>query len=735
MPANTAEKPDSLSDSKLESPPLAKSADGTSESRLPSEPVIPATPRRSNLKWVILIIAIAVAGGYFAGSMITGRKPRERLEEKPAAKESQTSNAEHAPHAKDPAPKESAKPRRTEIEVLIREERYSEALRELETPSEPNHDHKAVVHRYRAALCWEGLREWQKAADIYAALAEEESMSAQKIAFQIGQSRCWMHLQRTSDLRAMLARFVLMSGHPAMRERAYIGEVFFLQAELEATEFPLPAPPSPFRADGLASVPMTQAIERYLDWIGPPAAHVEKSHDQDDLEKDVDLTRNSRNEELHLVSAALKPRPVPELLMRLCKAANWKLHMSADSESLLSGRTTPLYVSRLPIGDVISAICESTGVRWSLSDGRLELQATTESIGNFEQQSLRARNALRRAVTAAPDHPSVIFARLTLGNLEFQSKRYGDAAPLFHKILLDKPHDPRALAAAYNLGLTQMQLNDRRAARDSFLEVIDRAPSDRWTALAWSWTARTHLDEGSVSGAVYPYKQALKFAGESDVRPAATLGLSTALLLSGKPLDAHTVMKPLQRTWRQESYRGIAAFLDAYCRFSAAQNNRTTQLKERDDLVMAILAYGVDSPTGPAGTLLFGQACREASFAPLLLEHYDRAMESLQGPLALRMNWEAGEQLLSMGRLDAAMQRFLAVAAVDEGEWGARSRLQLAEIELRNGQPRKSLKLCREVVGSYPSLRDAALVVMGKSFAKLGDHERAAICFGGKMPE
>jgi len=181
-------------------------------------------------------------------------------------------------------------------------------------------------------------------------------------------------------------------------------------------------------------------------------------------------------------------------------------------------------------------------------------------------------------------------------------------------------------------------------------------------------------------------------------------------------------------------YRDTAAFLDslARCRHGRSKQKRTTA--EEEDLLHSFLSVGDEQIVGPAGTLLFGQACRELHMEMVMISHYDKLLETLRGPLALQMTYELGEYHLALGHTAPARAKLLGLAAADHGLWGNRARLQLADLALKDDKPEDCLRFSREALSGGGEFREPALKRMGSALSRQGKHALAAECFAGRVP-
>ena len=123
----------------------------------------------------------------------------------------------------------------TRFDRPIREGRYAEALQLCQAAESEKNGIPQELLFYREALCHEGLKKWKEAVSLYTTLAEGGDWTPRSIAAMFGLVRCAISQHHPDEALSVLAKLTLSSAHPAMQEKPYLGEVFFLRAALEAT--------------------------------------------------------------------------------------------------------------------------------------------------------------------------------------------------------------------------------------------------------------------------------------------------------------------------------------------------------------------------------------------------------------------------------------------------------------------------------------------------------------------
>jgi tetratricopeptide (TPR) repeat protein len=342
--------------------------------------------------------------------------------------------------------------------------------------------------------------------------------------------------------------------------------------------------------------------------------------------------------------------------------------------------------------------------------------------------------AWSRALEAAPDHPLNSFARLELANLEFRQGRLREALAGYDLLLTAARQPAEARAAAYNLGVVRFRLGAFAAARQAFLQVIDRGPADRWAALAWWWTGRSYLDAGEPRLALSPFRRAAATGTDTEVAGLAVLATAAAHLLDGDASRANATLRMSRGRLTADSHRTFAALLDTLARTPAGSGPPAPGRPDANELLDAALGAGGSSPIGPAGTYWLGQAYRRYGLDAPVAKLYEQALPSCRGVLAVRMTLAVAEYHFENGHADEAKSRYQAVAAIDRGPSGALALHRLAELALRAGRTGECLAYCQTAL-TFPDVRrDQVLRTMGQAHERSGDVAQAIRCYAGIAP-
>ena len=140
------------------------------------------------------------------------------------------------------------------------------------------------------------------------------------------------------------------------------------------------------------------------------------------------------------------------------------------------------------------------------------------------------------------------------------------------------------------------------------------------------------------------------------------------------------------------------------------------------------------SALGPFGAYLAGRVYRDLGMPDAMVALYDRATESIRGPLAVRMTFDAAGWYDLSERTEPARRRYRAVAVTDPKGLGTVAELRLAALALRTGDPDECLRRCRGLLGRPGTDRAEVLVLMGRGYELKRNYRFAAECFAGRVP-
>ncbi|QJW98035.1 hypothetical protein FTUN_5615 [Frigoriglobus tundricola] len=424
------------------------------------------------------------------------------------------------------------------------------------------------------------------------------------------------------------------------------------------------------------------------------------------------------------VTAHCAERPVGEMVAALAAAAGLRLQTDPAVVQGLAKEVVALDVDGISLGDVVGRARPPR--RRRLEDRRRGALVVGPGAPAPGDRPALAR-AFARALVAAPQHPRAVAAQLWLANLDFVAGRTREAAKEYQNVLEMKVQPPEVPLAVYNLGLADLRSGALLSARSRFVDLVDRAPRTKWAEYGWWWAGRTHLDAGDPASAKRAFESA-QGGRTQEVKSAAAIGICACELTDGKDEPAKAVLAESRGAAREDHVLLRTAF-EALIRYRAMPTP-----SRRKMLLDALREASDGRGLGPGGTYLVGRVYRDLGMSEKTVAMYDKATDTIRGPLAVRMTYEAAEWYDLLDRRDAARPRYLAVAATDPKGLGPKAELKLAALALRAGNPDDCIRRCRAIADHSGVERAEVLALMGRGYEARRNYRQAAECFAGRVP-
>jgi tetratricopeptide (TPR) repeat protein len=140
---------------------------------------------------------------------------------------------------------------------------------------------------------------------------------------------------------------------------------------------------------------------------------------------------------------------------------------------------------------------------------------------------------------------------------------------------------------------------------------------------------------------------------------------------------------------------------------------------------------------GRFGYALLGEAYNELQLEGPATDVYEKGLkQGIGGFLGDQMTFELAALHLQRGDIDKSQSLLNKLKAGPRKNWAVRSRLQLAEISYQAGKDDECLDACRQLLAETSNRvnKPSVLRIMGRVYERKGDHEKAAMCFGGLNP-
>lgn len=603
------------------------------------------------------------------------------------------------------------------IDDLIRAGAFTEALTACRRPGPELPAPKNRARIYREALCLEALGQLKEADELYQKAAPEEGDRGAWARAILGRVRCALATDDLAGAQKLLDRVALRSGHPDCAGGHIVEECAFLRGRIAAARLGAVRALDPFDPEAVAWPGLGGSLDLYFDWLSPDTLPATSSG----LAAGPSVFEARRSATGFDVTAHAAERPTAEALAAIAEAAGLKLQADESAAASLTKDVTAIDVRAMPLEDVLAALLGSSGLGWKLEGDVLALTPAAPSNRDV------AEKALRHSLAVAPSHPRIAAVKVWLANFDFGAGRLREASKGYQELLDTTPAPPEAPYAAHNIGLTELRTGALASARSRFIDLVDRAPRSKWVEYGWWWAGRINLDIGDTASA----KKAFRSAGNGktrEIKSAVALGVCACELLDGNDEQARAALEDA-RVASRESHMTLWAAFEGLLRYRGAPTE-----SRRTAMLTAMREAGDGAALGPGGVYLAGRVYRDLGMPDRMAALYDKATESIRGPLALRMTFDAAAWYDLSERFELARSRYRTVAATDPKGFGPQAELRLAAMALRTGNTDECLRRCRGLLDRSGIERNEVLKLMGRGYETKRNYRFAAECFAGRVP-
>ena len=360
-------------------------------------------------------------------------------------------------------------------ETLLHEGNYALALPHFWPATAAARSALPDTLHYRAALCLEALGCWVEALEAYR-VAESKSANERLVtAGQVAQARIYVRLNHAAEAKNLLLPLLLHSGQSDRLEPSLLIEArYLLGLALSQEAFGDQRLPKmeerPVQANSAA-----WSIGHTLDWLTPATVAKDQAAK---LPEVLEVLRQygPKSEEV-LLRGSAKEQASVGLVESLAALGKLNVVWTPQAAQRMQDRQASLAVDGVPLLEVIQSLLDASSLAWQIKETHLHIatdaEMPKEALKDF--RATRARQALRQALFAGPDHPLAATAYLELGNDEAVSGKFDEAVSWYQRLLAESSRSPHLSAAYFNLGLVQQARQDFAAAK-AFYRVVDRDP-------------------------------------------------------------------------------------------------------------------------------------------------------------------------------------------------------------------------------------------------------------------
>ncbi len=453
----------------------------------------------------------------------------------------------------------------------------------------------------------------------------------------------------------------------------------------------------------------------------------------------IQVASQSGKETHELLLTILTDRlSVQDFLQLLASATHLRFEWSMAAQQETLARTTQLAASRLSLPNILDAVLDPIGCTWETDQSSIRISRIADVAPDALDQQLRLRavRTLRQVISAYPEDLSTPVAYLALANISLANGETDAAIAAYERLLTLFPRNPIKAETCFNLAKARMLRGDNAKAMESFYHVVDSTPGRELEPLAYLYLGRLMLEDGEPSKAIKPLVRAVALASDRRLSNASVLTLAAAYLFDQQPIAANQVLMEHSEGLQVEPDRDPAAFLAAVAAYRIATS--PSQLQREGRRLLGALPH-VDPAKffGNYGYSLLGEAYSELQLEGPATEVYEKALkQGVSGFLGDQVTFELAALRLQRGEIDKARTLLNKLKAGPRQKWAVRSRLQLAEISYQAGKDDECLDACRQLLAdtSHRVNKPSVLRIMGRVYERQGNHEKAAMCFGGLIP-
>ncbi|MCA9176295.1 MAG: hypothetical protein KDB14_17535 [Planctomycetales bacterium] len=607
---------------------------------------------------------------------------------------------------------------------------------------------------FEIAVCFELLGQSRDSLAQYHLLAEHADNPEIRVASTLGVARCHAALHDDNAAVSLLQELLLdptLSAYPwAQADVAY-------QLAQTLSGPLISVPPERLIEDSIAAPALVRLTPNsLLRDLTPEALEVDQlpqvaapsrptpppateSHPPAGVEVLFQISPTAAETQL---SVSVGSAPALPVLESFLDAAGLRGVWSNDARAAMVGRMTKAETSNMSLAMLLDTLLSPHGVTWTEEPGskvvRFILFSELDPATRLAIAHGSARRAALHATRAFPEHPDLPGALVATGNLLFAEQEYVSAGAQYEMVLRRHGQTEHATRAWFNLGKTHLLAGRSEAAMSSFYRVVDGMRGGELRAIAALYVGRLHLEQEQLVQAKRILSRARSMSQLSNVRAMSALLLSAAYLRDGNPNAANTALMEQRRDLERHA-RDFAALLSAMSQFQTATNDDAKSTRGRT-LVMTLSHVRPNQFFGRYGAVIIGEAYAELGLYQEMSGAYEVALASgLTGATAQRMSLALARVQRAQGKLEDARAMLMEVAA---GESAANdpSKMEaligMAELEFQQRHNASCLSMCRELLAMSldEATKHRVLRMMGQTYSRTGDFDRAALCFSGLTP-
>ncbi len=621
---------------------------------------------------------------------------------------------------------------------LASEGRWEEARQSYDEIARLSARGVRITAMYRAAVCTEALGDYPGAETRYAALRAEVTDPTAAAVLLISQARCWLRMGMVDQsVQAAVDVLLQQSGelgdHPVVHEARYL--LALAASRPAADQLATALGGDPLLKTAAAEPEWIPAYS--LRWIQPVLLATGRPSVQSPADEFFQVERLGAGAADLRIDIFQRQIPVQELLEATAREGGVTIQLTAAAAERIREHRFRVHVRQALLSQLLGYLSVRLGLSWTADqDSRLTIRTTEELTGDARstwRMSL-AERLTREANVWLPNHPALSVAYLQLGLLYLAYQQHAQALAAFERALEEDSYKPAVIAAAFNAAIVSLLQRDYPAATKRLYFVVDAAPGSAIASRAHQLLGRTHLNRGQWPNAVSECRRALLTAPDRRQRALSALWLAMAYLFDENAAAAQQTLKRERRLLRSVPWTPLYRFLHAYTEYV-----QTTDPDRylRTELLASVVEMPDFRHLGTPGIFLAGDAARRLGLEDLMRDLYEKHIDVLwPGRLADLIHQRLVEYYRDRGKYRLALEHLFAQSS-HAGESGlVAAKVQQAVLYLEDGNYAKAIATARAALNDA---RDEETIrrllgIMGEAYRRSGDHQRAALCFMGRLP-
>ncbi len=224
-----------------------------------------------------------------------------------------------------------------------------------------------------------------------------------------------------------------------------------------------------------------------------------------------------------------------DILQTLASASRKKIIIDEDIDKEEIASVISIYLKNTPLVDIIDVILGAKGLEPIISENLVfvTLPAKLNVVSSYGYYQDKAIQAYQKAMIKYPDYEGIAQAYYELGNFYLASNFPSIALQEYKTVTANYSDHPLAKKSKFNEGRCYVKLDDLEKARVSFLDYVQRYPSESNVDDTYLIIGDLWRKQGNYEKAIENYNYVIKEYHDGDAVIFAHMRLGKAYLDAG----------------------------------------------------------------------------------------------------------------------------------------------------------------------------------------------------------